>query len=446
MRLTRAFIIIALALSIPRLAIPLLADDGDLDPLYGDGGVAHHVRGSDSLIRGLACAPEGTCYISAEASGDFRAREFNAHGLYNDVEDAFFDLGGGNLDSPWGLGVGADGKPVIAGSAEDAVDLRMAVARFTHGPDLELDTDFSGDGRVTQPFVGDAEARAVAIGPSGEIVIAGTYITGGATGRDFAVMRFLPNGTPDPGFDGNGVRTIDFNHGTGGDNDFATSVAILPDGRIVVAGQAQFSGTDSDFAVARLHPNGSLDMSFSGDGKQTVSFDQGTTDEDGVEELAIDRFGRIVLGGYAEIDGGHRPALARLSSNGNLDLSFGNTLPTPDGKFLGSEGTLAISIGVAALPFPSERILFLTLEGTLTALTDAGQLDPSFGDGGTIVVVDPGAAAPFPARLTTLGGMPLVAGQSYVSEVENHFIARYWMNQIFGDDFESGNTNAWRGW
>jgi uncharacterized delta-60 repeat protein len=442
MRLNR---ILAFVLSASSLISPALADDGDLDPRYGDGGVARHAKQGDTDSTGIACAADGSCYacMSTTPVNRFRVREITPGGLF--IDDAITDFNLGVSDRPLSIGLGADGKPVLAGMAHDGTEYRMAVARFTH-PGLNLDNSFSGDGRVMQDFNGDAEAWSVAIGPSGEIVIAGFYDSGGASGADFAVMRFLSDGTPDSNFDGNGVRTIDFNHGSAGDHDVAEAVAVLPDGRIVVAGSAQYGATDYDFAVARLNVNGSLDASFSGDGMQTVYFDLGTTDEDRAFSMAIDRFGRVVLAGLAKTDAGYRPALARLLSNGNLDPSFGNSVPTSNGKYLDFEGDYRWAKGVAVLSFPSERILFLNSDDTLGFLVDDGShLDPAVG-GGYIVFQDPDAIAQYVQALTTFGGMPVVAGVSNVANVLNHVVIRYWMDQIFGDDFESGNLNGWIGW
>ena len=105
-----------------------------------------------------------------------------------------------------------------------------------------------------------------------------------------------------------------------------------------------------------------------------------------------------------------------------------------------------LAMGVAVLPFPSERILYLTFNGGLLALTVTGAPDSTFGVGGAIQVEDPLGSAYARRRLTLLGGMPLVGGESSVSGLDKYFVARYWMDAIFGDDFEAGNLNAWAGW
>ena len=69
-------------------------------------------------------------------------------------------------------------------------------------------------------------------------------------------------GSLDPTFGTGGKVTTDFF----GDFDRVFAVAIQPDGKIVVAGNARNSLT-TDFALARYNPNGTLDATFDDDGK-----------------------------------------------------------------------------------------------------------------------------------------------------------------------------------
>src|SRR5439155_927583 len=150
--------------------------------------------------------------------------------------------------------------------------------------------------------------------------------------NDFAVARLTPGGQLDTSFDGDGRRTVGIDIPRAGD-DLATDVAIDAQGRIVVGGYAEvdstfFSGTDYDFAVVRLNANGSLDTSFSGDGKQTIAFNRGGAGFDVANALAIDSLGRIVLVGSAQrnsaINGvaDNDMAVARLNANGTIDSTF----------------------------------------------------------------------------------------------------------------------------
>ncbi len=79
--------------------------------------------------------------------------------------------------------------------------------------------------------------------------------------NDFAVVRYLSDGTPDPSFGNGGVAFVDVGSGS---SDVATGLAIQPqDGKVVVCGDSDVNG-DSDFAAARLDTNGNLDAAFGG--------------------------------------------------------------------------------------------------------------------------------------------------------------------------------------
>src|SRR5687768_11913602 len=139
----------------------------------------------------------------------------------------------------------------------------------------DLDPTFSGDGRQVVDLAGSANemANAVAVDANGKIVLAGRMTVG--TETDFAVVRLNANGTTDTTFGGgDGFLSIDF-----AINDEATDVAIDASGRIVVVGTSNAgAGRNArDFAVARLTSTGTLDTTFSGDGKLEIDF--GTNDD-----------------------------------------------------------------------------------------------------------------------------------------------------------------------
>ncbi len=97
----------------------------------------------------------------------------------------------------------------------------------------------------------------------------------------------LGPGSLDPSFGTGGVVTTDFRFR----NDGASAVALQPDAKIVAVGGSS-SRTDSKFALARYKPKGSLDTSFSGDGKVTTSI--GARSDDGANALALQPDGKLV--------------------------------------------------------------------------------------------------------------------------------------------------------
>jgi uncharacterized delta-60 repeat protein len=118
----------------------------------------------------------------------------------------------------------------------------------------DLDPSFGGHGTVLTDFDGGSPdtLAALALQPDGKIVVAGWS----DASYDFAVARYLPNGTPDGTFRSHG--TVLTNFGSSG-FDEAFALALQADGKIVVAGDSAASGTN-DFALARYLSNGSLDV------------------------------------------------------------------------------------------------------------------------------------------------------------------------------------------
>src|SRR5262245_48826841 len=238
-----------------------------------------------------------------------------------------FDLGGFKSDELVAVAIDGQGRIVLAGSADVGnFTSDFAVARLN--PDGSLDTTFSGDGKQTVAFnLGGGNqdrAHAVALDAQGRIVLAGSAEQD--CGFDFAVARLNPDGSLDTTFSGDGKRTVPFDLG-GPSSDVAAAVALDAQGRIVLAGSAEPDNGNSDFAVARLNPDGSLDLTFSGGiGRQTVAFDLGGSRSDVAGALALDARGRIVLAAYAELDNSSFDfAAARLNPDGSLDPTFSGT-------------------------------------------------------------------------------------------------------------------------
>ena len=155
----------------------------------------------------------------------------------------------------------ADGKIVAVGGAGGD----FALARYN--PNGSLDTSFSGDGKQRTDFGGGFDvATGVALQADGKIVAVGGA-GGGATGNDFALARYNPNGSLDTSFSGDGKRRTDF-----GGSDVATAVALQGDGKIVAVGELAAAPPPTTSPSPATTPNGSLDTSFSGDGKQTTDF------------------------------------------------------------------------------------------------------------------------------------------------------------------------------
>jgi len=180
----------------------------------------------------------------------------------------------------------------------------------------DLDTSFGGDGIVTTPTgIGLTYqfATSIALQSDGKIVAAGySEIPGNL--YDFAIVRFNENGTLDTSFSGDGMVTTD----SGNSDNVALSMAIQSDGKIVAAGYSSISG-NYDFAVVRFNENGTLDTSFSGDGMVTT--DLGAS-YDAASSIVLQSDGKIVVAGSSDKFGSYDFVVVRYNADGTLDTTF----------------------------------------------------------------------------------------------------------------------------
>src|SRR5688572_10657971 len=228
--------------------------------------------------------------IALAASGDLDTT-FDGDGL---VTSYVSPSNPGRRDRPEGIAIQPNGKIVAAGYSDIPPSATSDFAVTRHNIDGSLDTTFSGDGRLLTNFGGIDTGGEVALQANGKIVVAGEVCLAPTTIGfcDVAVARYNANGTLDTTFSGDGKQTSDF----GGDENGSTygALAIQSNGKIVVAGY-MFNGTDYDFAVYRYLSSGSLDTTFSGDGRVNIGFGAGRQDE--ASDVVIQSDGKIVVAG-----------------------------------------------------------------------------------------------------------------------------------------------------
>ena len=291
------------------------------------------------------------------------------------------------VDTAVGMAIQPDGKIVVVGDGTLGVTTwDFAVVRYN--PDGSLDTSFGGTGIVHTP-VGNShdQATSVAIQADGKIVVAGIICNGvgncSGLGTSIAVVRYNPNGSLDISFDGTGIVVTS----VGGSRDGAFSLAIQTDGKIVVAGTS-FHNPDSDIAIVRYNPNGSLDSTFGGIGKIIIpNGNNGGHDP----SMQIQADGKVVVVGTRYNGSEYDSRIFRYQTDGSPDTSFNGT-----GEVIASVGGaagLAIQpdgkIVVGASSFDSNA----GPKFSVVRYNPNGSLDTSFGGTGKISVPIDGSAA-----------------------------------------------------
>ncbi len=330
-------------------------------------------------------------------------------------------------DGAQAIAVQPDGKIVAAGYSFNGTDVDFALVRYN--VDGSLDNTFSVDGKVTTVIgAGDDYCLAIALQPDGKILLAGWSAAVG--GADFAVVRYNSDGTLDDSFSADGILTTAI--GTAG--DVGVDIALQPDGKILVAGSS-FNGANYDFAVVRYNSDGTLDDTFSGDGK--VILPVGSSD-DHAAGIALQADGRIVLvGNTVSIDGDI--ALVRLMMDGTLDNSFGT-----GGMFIVSMGSMNEGATSVAIQ-PDQRIVvgcFASngpdLDFAVLRSQNDGGLDISFsGDGITTTAIGAGDEIAS-AVMVQPDGRILLAGYSNNGNDDDLALVRYNADGTLDDTFGGG--------
>jgi uncharacterized delta-60 repeat protein len=346
------------------------------------------------------------------------------------------DLGG--FDSVHALVAQNDGKIIAAGS--DGPE--FALARYNK--DGTLDLSFGREGTIRTDFFsaggGFEVANSVAIQPDGKIIAAGYANGGGTINFDFALARYNPDGSLDKGFGNGGKLTTEFQ--SFNSTEAAYALAIQSDGKIIVAGtcSSPLSVLNPVFGIARYNTDGSLDMAFGNGGKTTVTLVEHSDFVEVVHALAIQSDGKIIVTGFVSNDFG----MARLNSDGNLDMSFG-----VGGKVrtdIGNRTDDALSIAVQPdghILLAGRSIQGVSTEALALARYDAdGTLDNGFGIEGRVI------ADFFPTGLGLFGdglncvifqsdGKIIAAGRSAVVPMSDFGICRYNQDGTLDSSFGS---------
>jgi uncharacterized delta-60 repeat protein len=310
---------------------------GDLDPTFGIGGkVTTDLGRSVDSANAVAVQADGKLVVVGQtfknndsSNEDFAVARYNTDGT---LDSTFGHRGRVRTDFPTlaaeasAVVIQSDGKIVVAGGAFPLFVFAGDFKVVRYNPNGSLDTSFGSGGIVTTTFPGDGSfAFALALQSDGKIIAAGTdfvdFNPGDMSDTDFALARYNPDGSLDTTFGNGGTVTTDFFFGM---EDDAFSVLIQPDGKIVAVGSANEGATFFDFAAARYLSNGTIDTTFGVGGK--VHTDFGVRGFDQALSAALQADGSIVAAGFATSIDGIREnfAVARYTSSGVLDTTFSN--------------------------------------------------------------------------------------------------------------------------
>lgn len=319
-----------------QIALSVLRYDrnGRRDPSFGIGpGSQLTVTQSPGFGSSfdLAVGPDGKPVVAAGDGGDriVVARfdqagrldgSFGSGGVASSIELTPFE--------PPVLAVQPDGKVVVAvESTFEGARERLQLGRYL--PDGTPDPGFGLDGEAAMALPTRTRPVKVMLGPGGSMTVATPQCCGGSAhfGDGFSVARFLADGSPDPGLDGDGQLHFQ----TPGMEATVEAAALAADGSVFIAFE---EGTELRFRtgnVVKLTPAGALDPTFGGDGRIWL-YSRGL-DFSRSGDLVVDAQDRLVgLGSDGDV------AFYRLRADGVTDRTFngGQSISFKIGKALES--------------------------------------------------------------------------------------------------------------
>ena len=274
-----------------------------------------------------------------------------------------------------------------------------------------------GDGIVTTAIgASDEGGRSITVQADGKILVAGYSHNG--SNNDFALTRYNVDGSLDLSFDSDGIATTDFSAST----DIGYSVAVQADGKILVAGTSH-NGSDNDFALVRYNEDGSLDLSFDGDGIATTAI--GASHDSG-RSVTVQADGKILVAGFSHNGSDFDFALVRYNDDGSLDTGFDSDgIATTN---FGPSGDFGLSVTVQAdgkILVAGNNFTGSDTDFALVRYNTDGSLDLSFDSDGTLTT-SIGASHDIGRSVTVQSdGKILVAGTSDNGSNDDFALMRY---------------------
>lgn len=338
--------------------------DGSRDTALGGDGVLALRLGPDGAIgwtdlTDITPLPDGKILITGSVSVNMTSPDdtlvvarLNADGSL----DSTFKDGGKVVINPStktsekvvGTAILDDGRILVAAASVDIVGTgtsstspqHISLARFM--PDGTPDASFGING-ISVGNSSNARPAHMVVQADGKILVVASDTNSKPGYYDLMLFRYNSDGTPDKSFGVGGSLKTGFASSTYNVSSQGLRIAVQADGKIVAVGSAPPQTNDerlqSGFAVVRYNANGSLDTTFSGDGKfnEFVWPDNGTWRPEGdrgwgrsvAHDLHLADDGSIVVAGRTFGDEMNEEptreqfAMIRLRADGSFDKSFG---------------------------------------------------------------------------------------------------------------------------
>jgi len=359
---------------------------GTLDPTFGTGGTVTTIFNSGTITpMGAVEQPNGDIVVLCEAGPSEFSLTQLALTRYTSagVLDTTFGNKGTTLTafstftfSPFALALEPNGEFLVAGLVvPTGGGSEFGLAQFTASG--ELDTTFGTAGVAAAEVIKPSDSpSAMLLQPNGQIVIAGFQTSDSKTssvGGGTSIARFNSNGTLDTTFGTSGAALVSAKMLS------PTAVALLSNGDYLIVGPG---GSGNGIAEAEISSTGVLQSSI------TTASVTANSPLQGLEQMptAFESNGDFV------VSNGHQtvhavttfPVVSLFSEAGVKDSAFAAT----DIAFGGNRKCFGQAIAVQSngQVVVGGLILNVTpIAGGLARLDTNGDLDTTFGSGGTVI-------------------------------------------------------------
>jgi uncharacterized delta-60 repeat protein len=320
-----------------------LNPDGSIDTSFNMG------VGFDAKVHSIAIQNDGKIFLEGDFSSyNNTAKNYVIRINQDGTPDNSFNTGIGYNKSVFSIVQQNDGKIIVGG-------FFTTYSGTTQNYITRLNADGSLDSSFNTGIGFDNIVRSIVLQPDGKIIVGGDFGSYNGTSQNY-ITRLNADGS----------RDTSFNIGSGF-SSYVDTVALQPDGKIIVGGLFNAYNGISRISIIRLNEDGSLD----------TSFNIGTGFNNAIISLAIQNDGKIIVGGYfSTYNGSIKYKILRLNVDGSIDNSF-NT----GSGFVGNVNTLTL--------LPDGKIIvggnFVDYNGTsrsdIIRLNTDGSLDTDFNIG-----------------------------------------------------------------